>query len=309
MMRFLSKTLPFFLMLALPALAWPGTAKLAYTLAVYVDSHGEGMMQPGGVSCDGSSFWVADSGNRRLLNYSLQNKVASPTKEIIFADNPPKDALNDVYPVKIHQNSKGDLFVLDGKYRRILHLDSDGGFKNVVEAKGLPGKVPVIPKSFVIDKNDNLLILDIFSSRILLLDPQGKYFQQIAFPPTYGFFSDLAVNSKGDLFLLDSVKKAVLQKASGSETFSAMSEELIEYMNFPTSITTDAKGRIFLVDQYGSGIVILSQEGAYLGRQLGMGWNESFLYYPSDACITEENDFVIADRNNNRVQVYKLVEK
>lgn len=309
MLKFLFKTLPFILVLALPALAWSGPGKLAYTLAVYTDSQGKGMKQPAGVSCDGSSFWVADSGNRRLLHYSLQNKAAMPVQEIVFADNPQKEDLNDVYPIKMHQNSKGELFVLDGKYHRILHLDSQGKFKNVVEAKGLPGKATVIPKSFAIDKNDNLLILDIFSSRILLLDSQGKYLQQISFPPTYGFFFDLTVNANGDLLLLDSVKKAVLQKTSVSETFSAMSEDLTEYMNFPTSITTDAKGRIFLVDQYGSGIVILSQDGSYLGRQLGMGWDESFLYYPSDACITGENDFIIADRNNNRVQVYKLLEK
>lgn len=310
MLKCLSKTVPFLLVLLIPLVAWAaGATKLAFTQAVYADSQGGGLRYPEGVSCGADSFWVADSGNGRLHKYALQNGTAVAGKDVVFAEISQINSLDGVYPIRIHQNSKGELFVLDGKHHRLLRLDPEGQFKGVVEVKGVPGKATIIPKSFAIGQGDGILILDIFSKRILVLDPQGQFQQQIAFPPTDGFFSDLTVSPQGDLLLLDSVKKAVLRKDSKGETFSSMSDKLTEYMNFPVSIITDARGRIFLVDQYGSGIVILGQDGTYLGRQLGMGWAESFLYYPADACVTEQNDFIVADRNNSRVQVYKLLEK
>jgi len=61
------------------------------------------------------------------------------------------------------------------------------------------------------------------------------------------------------------------------------------------------------VDQNGGGVVVLGQDGSYRGRQLGMGWKEGLLYYPSQMCVSGGEIAVIADRENSRVQVFKLV--
>jgi DNA-binding beta-propeller fold protein YncE len=78
-------------------------------------------------------------------------------------------------------------------------------------------------------------------------------------------------------------------------------------LNFPTSITTDDRGTIYIVDENGSGIVILGQDGSFMGRQLSMGWNEGLLYYPSQISINEKGEVFIADRGNSRVQIFSLV--
>jgi len=57
----------------------------------------------------------------------------------------------------------------------------------------------------------------------------------------------------------------------------------------------------------GSGIIILGQDGSFLGRQLSMGWNEGLLYYPTQMCINEKGEVFIADRGNSRVQIFTLV--
>ena len=74
----------------------------------------------------------------------------------------------------------------------------------------------------------------------LVLNPEGKYQKQIPFPKDFGFFSNLSVD---------------------------------------TSITTDIRGTIYIVDGNGSGIVVLGKDGSFVGRQLSMGWNEGLFYY------------------------------
>jgi len=61
------------------------------------------------------------------------------------------------------------------------------------------------------------------------------------------------------------------------------------------------------VDENGGGVVIVGQDGAFLGRQLAMGWTEGLLYYPSQMCLTEKGAVFIADRGNSRVQFFSIV--
>ena len=62
-----------------------------------------------------------------------------------------------------------------------------------------------------------------------------------------------------------------------------------------------------MVDENGSGIVVLSQDGPVLGRLLTMGWTEGLLYYPTQMCMREKGDVFIADRENSRIQVFSVV--
>ncbi len=39
-----------------------------------------------------------------------------------------------------------------------------------------------------------------------------------------------------------------------------------------------------------------------------MGWKEGLLYYPSQLCINEKGEIFIADRNNNRIQIFTVVQ-
>jgi hypothetical protein len=76
-------------------------------------------------------------------------------------------------------------------------------------------------------------------------------------------------------------------------------------VSFPTYLTEES-GKLYLVDQNGSGIVLLGVDGTFVGRELEMGSVDGTLYYPSQMCVTAEGMAVIADRNNNRVQVFSV---
>jgi sugar lactone lactonase YvrE len=274
--------------------------RFRYTTAIYVDEKGASLRQPEGVACDDKgTLIVGDTVNNRLLRYSVEERAVKPVGEIRVAEL--------TNPIRIQMNSKGEIFALDGKQRRIARFDPKGVFKRYVTPEGGPPPATFIPRSFKIDRADSIFILDVFSGRVLVLDPQGKYQRHLEIPKDVGFISDLAVDFKGAIFLLDSMKATVWVAARDAQSFSPLTKSLREHLSFPTSLTVDGRGVLYLVDENGGGIVILGQDGSFLGRQLALGWNEGLLYYPSQMCLDEAGRVFIADRGNSRVQVFSIV--
>jgi hypothetical protein len=276
------------------------TVRLRYVQAVYSDDKNGGMKQPEGVACnDKNLLIVGDTENNRLLQYTYQDKSTKGGKEIKVPQLS--------FPIRIQMNSKGEIFALDGKQRRIVHLSPGGEFKGYVTPEGIPSPSSFVPRSFKVDSKDNIYILDILGARVIVAGPDGKYQKHIGFPKDYGFFSDLQVDSKGNILLVDSVKNIVFSAGKDAKEFSPLTKSLKEYLSFPTAITTDGRGTIYLTDKNGAGVVILGADGSFLGRQLVMGWNEGQLYYPSQMCVTEKGEAFIADQGNSRVQVFTII--
>lgn len=257
------------------------------------------LKNPEGVACAASTLIVGDTGNGRLLRYTVENRAVRPAGEI--------RAPELTYPIRVQLNSKGDIFALDGKQRRIARFAAGGQFTGYVNPEGVPSSTTVIPRSFKIDRDDNIYVLDIFSARVLVLGPDGKFQRQLGFPKEYGFISDLAVDFKGTIFLLDSVQAMIFVAAKDAKTFMPLTQGLREHLSFPTSLTTDSRGGLYAVDENGAGVVLLGQDGSFLGRQLAMGWKEGFLYYPSQMCVNQRDEAFIADRGNSRVQAFAIV--
>jgi sugar lactone lactonase YvrE len=276
--------------------------KVRHITSIYFDERGVGLKQPEGVICnDKSLLIVADTGNGRLLRYNFLDRTVSSKIAVIKAPQL-------VYPVKAKLNSRGEIFVLDRKLRRIVRLTPEGVFKNYLDLKGSSSAAGFVPRSFHIDRNDNIYVLDVFSGRIVVLSPEGKHRKEMKVPQNKGFFSDLTVDFKDNVLLIDSVKAIVFSAAKDSATFSPLSKSLKQYLRFPTDITTDKRGRIYLVDRNGGKIIILGQEGSYLGRLSGLGWKEGLLDYPSQVCINSKGEIFIADTKNNRIQIFSLIE-
>ena len=266
---------------------------------IYVDGKGAGIRQPEGVACRGNALVVADTGNGRILRYTIAGDTWTPAGEITLPQLPS--------PIRVDMNSKGEIFALDGASRKIARISPSGDFLGYVVPSG-EVQGAVVPRSLSLDGQDNPYLLDVFSARVLVLDPSGKIQREIPFPKGYGFLSDLAVDAGGNVYLLDSVLKRVYKASKNSAEAVPLTGSLQEEAYFPTSIATDRQGTIFLVDQNGSGVVILGPDGAFRGRRLSMGWKEGFLRYPAQMCITENGAAFIADRGNNRVDGFLITE-
>jgi hypothetical protein len=73
--------------------------KLKLMAPIYVDGKGAGIRQPEGVSCRGDGLVVADTGNGRLLRYTIAGEKWTPGGEIVLPQVPS--------PIRVDVNSKG----------------------------------------------------------------------------------------------------------------------------------------------------------------------------------------------------------
>jgi len=275
--------------------------KLRFLTTVTTDEKEGQLNTPEGVACnDKSILVVADTGNGRLLRYSFQDKSLKGGTEIKV----PQLAS----PVRIQINSKGHIYALDGKNHSIVHLNPEGAFAGIIEPQGVTAPANFVTKSFKIDTNDNIYLLDIAGERVLMLDPAGKLLNQVPFPKNYGFCTDLAVTLGGDILLLDSVNSVIYTAKKEKPAFVPLTKSMRDYMNFATYISTSSSGgEIFLLDQDGGAIVLVGPDGTFQGRRLSLGWKAGLLYYPTQMCMNKNGDVFIADRNNSRVQIFENV--
>ena len=289
------------LLLALGAAHAAEGVKLRPLPAIYADDRGSGLKQPEGLAFDGKSLLaVADTGNRRLLKYTIAGDQATAAGEIRLNEIP--------YPIRVRFGPGGELFALDGKSRRIARISPAGEFKGYVEPSGDVQAGPLMPRSFAIDRAGDLYVLDVFRARVLVLDPSGGTARTIAYPGKRGFLSDLAVDERGTVFAVDSVGRRVFVAGKPDAVLVPLTPDMRADLAFPTAIAVDGQGRIFLADQNGDGIVILGRDGSFRGRQAGTGWKEGSLRYPSGLCAGPAGTIFVADRENGRVQMFAVSE-
>jgi len=276
------------------------TARLRHMTSVYVDDQGGGLQRPEGVACDSAGLVViGDTGNDRLLRYTYQDKTVSGGSEIRI---PELSA-----PTWIQLSSKGEIYVLDGKQRRIVRLGPGGDFKGVLSFEGAPPPTTIVPKSFKIDSAEQVYVLDVFSARILVLNAEGQFQRAMPLPGDVGFISDVAIDFSGTVFLLDSIKRRIYAAEKDAESFTPLGRDLTESLTSAPAYMTTSRGILFVVEGIGSSIVTLGRDGTFLTRQLAMGWTEGMLNHPSQLCINERDEVFIADRDNSRVQVFSLI--
>jgi NHL repeat len=184
-----------------------------------------------------------------------------------------------------------------------VRVAPDGKSGAVVAFKG-SGLAAVNPGSFKLDAQDNFYVLDLVSGKVLVADADGNVMRQVALPRGGAVFTDVAIDVGGTVYAVDAVGATVWSAEKSSSEFKPLTKSMKDRMNFPTYLTA-SRGRLLLVDQNGNGVVVLGSDGSYQGRQLSIGWSEGLVYYPGQLCINEKGDAFLADRYNNRVQVFR----
>lgn len=269
--------------------------RFKYGRSLYADDKGVGMKRPEGVACSKDRLAVADTGNGRLLLYTIVDGEPRNGKQVQLTQV--------MYPVRLALSSKGDLYVIDGRQRKVARVNAEGAFQQYVEITGLPVEGMVVPAGISIDSKDSLHLFDLAGSRVLIFGDDGKYQQQILLPKGYGFISDLTVDARGTVFLLDSVNAVVYSNAKDPAVFAEVTGQLKDDMKFPTNIAAGENGVLYITDQNGGGVVAVRPDGT-TKRLFSLGWKEGTLRYPAQLCLDSGGDLFVADRENSRVQEF-----
>jgi hypothetical protein len=283
-------------LLAIPAPARP--AGLKHEVSIYIDEKEEPLRLPEGVACgDKGVIVVADTGNGRLLTYAWRDGKLTGGAPIKLAEV--------THPVRVQVDSKGNVLVLDRRSRRIVRVDTAGRFAGAVEWRGAANATTIVPSAFKLDASDNLYVLDVTGRRVIVSDPGGKVSRDLPLPRGDSEFTDLWVDGGGRILAVDAVGSRLWVAEAGAKDFKPLGASLKDRVSFPIYLT-GAEGKLYLVDQNGNGIALLNGDGGFLGRELDMGWLDGKVYYPAQMCVSTEGHALVADRANNRVQVFSV---
>jgi DNA-binding beta-propeller fold protein YncE len=268
---------------------------LKFSAVGYVDGKGVALRGPEGIACtdDGKAI-VADTGNGRLLKFTFRDGELTPETEIKVPQLG--------YPVRVQLDSKGNPLVLDRRSAKIARLDAKGAFAGYVDVKD--GSADVRPVAFKVDAADGIYVLDGAGRSVLVADAAGKVSRRLKLPDGRGVFTDVAVDANGTVYTVDEVAAQVWSAGKGDAEFKPFTKSLKEFMSFPGYLATTSRGVMVIVDQNGGGLVMIGSDGSYQGRQLSLGVAIGLLNYPAQVCFTKAGDAFVADRSNNRVQVF-----
>jgi len=279
-----------------PAASWAQTTPFVFDRAVLKDEKEVALKTPEGVACDDSgNLVVADSGNGRLVLYRYVGGTMSEGKELRPA--------GVTLPRRLQLDSKGNLLVLDGKARKVLKVDLKGAAIGAYDLKPGATALQALPVAFKLDAADNVHVVDAVGARVVVFDPAGKISREVPLPKGTSAITDVHVDAAGTIYVVDGSQAAIWSADKTATAFKPFTQGMKDKMNFPVYMT-GGRGRFFLVDQNGNGIVVLGADGAFQGRQLAIGWGDGYLYYPAQLCINGAGTAFIADRSNNRVQVF-----
>jgi len=273
--------------------------KLRLTAVLYADEKGVPLNVPQGVGCGGgATFVVADSGGGRVLRFEVSGPLVQTKGEV---------AVREIaYPIRADLDAKGNLTVLDGKSRRIGRVRPDGQFDAWIDVPPADGSDTAVPRSFALEPSGRLFVLDVAGRRVAVLAPGGALERSIAFSADARYPTDITLDAQGTVYMVDAVRRMVFLARADDKEFAPFSKSLTEDLDFPTAITTDRRGHFFIADQNGGGIVVLGPDGSFRGRQLAYGWKDGYLRYPSGLCTNGQGVLIVADRENQRVQVFSV---
>jgi len=274
-------------------------ARLTHQRTIYADAADVALRSPEGVACDDrGAVIVADTGNARLLTFTWKDGALGGGTQVKLAQLP--------YPVRVQIDSKGFVLALDRRARRIVRVDATGAFAGYLEPRG-PSSTPMTPAAFKIDAEDNAYVLDVVAGKVLVIAPgEGRVTREVALPKGATGITDVATDSSGKIYVVDAVTAVVFAADPKAAAFQPLSKSLKEMIAFPTYLTSDNRGKLYLVDQNGNAVVRLGVDGSFQGRELAMGWNDGTVYYPAQLCINAGGDVFLADRNNHRVQIFAM---
>jgi sugar lactone lactonase YvrE len=281
----------------------PGAALAAapigarYEKTIWVDAAEKPMHAPEGVACDDKgALVIADTGNGRLLTYKWKDGVLTGGQEVKLGQL--------TYPFRVQIDSKGFVLALDRRSKKIVKIDEKRGFGGFVEPKGAPAAIT--PLAFRVGPGDDLYVLDVVAAKVTVLGADGAFKRELPLPAGATGVTDVAVDQSGRVYVVDAVTATVFSADKDGKAFKPISAGLKESISFPTYIAPDNRGKIYLVDQNGHAVVRLGIDGSFQGRELQGGWVDGALHYPAQLCVDSADDLFIADRENNRVQIFTL---
>ncbi|MDH5298138.1 MAG: hypothetical protein OEV91_03895 [Desulfobulbaceae bacterium] len=251
------------------------------------------MRMPLSLYVDGSKerYYVADSGNNRLLSFDREGKLV----HTFTADNDLKA------PSDMTRTEAGDLWVVE-KGRSTLTLISLKDKQTVQHTVKDQGRL-VFPDRLEYN-NNKLYLLDKASGNILLLDQDLSVRQRYVCPAEKGNtgFVDFKVQGE-EVWALEQRSNTIYRFRPDGGVAGRISLE--NKVHFPISLAVGTDELVYILDRLDAAVAVFDREGRFKYSFLGAGQAQGQLYYPAEVLFDPWGQLCVVDEGNGRVEVFR----
>lgn len=301
-----------------------------------VEGSYDGLNDPKDIFADENGYYIADTGNNRVL---VTDKSFKVVKELAEADG-----VSFSSPTGVSTDSVGDIYVADTGNSRVVHFSKDGEYI----------------ESFVKPESDLLYDVEVFSPAKVEFDPisnllyviQGKQFMTIDAANKFkGYIGDnrlsfdlwnyifnkfatekqkmqtqkrepeaytnFCMSTNGKLYavgLNDSQRISIINTVgnniypSGDYGETLYESDGTKVTPIFSDIAVNSKGIIFVAEENTSCIYQYDQNGNLVGVFGGKGSGASSFNVISSIAINDKDEFVALDSALGRIQVFTATE-
>ncbi|MFZ5640509.1 MAG: 6-bladed beta-propeller [Bacillota bacterium] len=279
----------------------PG-AKYRYLFSIYDP---ENLRRPLGVTV---SPWgdvlIADSVNHRIAVFDRNGGFKKTL------GGPGSGAGQFNYPSGVAVSGK-KIYVADFYNQRVQVIDFDGKQLSVIPSARDRQKVgpSVMPVTVTTDRSGNLYVSDLSLQRILVFNDAGKFIRSFgragSNPGELSYVNGIAVDDDGDgrIYLSNSNNGRVDEYTMDGRFVKTISGSRV--LTNPKGITFDRDNhRVYVADTFAHQIFGIGTDGNVFENIGKRGIDSGGFNFPTAVATDDEGRLYIADRENNRVEVY-----
>ncbi|RJQ54660.1 MAG: hypothetical protein C4521_03955 [Actinobacteria bacterium] len=292
-------------MLTRPPQLQAGAKDRNFLFSIY-GFQGDLLRRPTGVTVDGKgNIHVADTGKKRIVIFDSEGKFITTYGEM------GQKALELWNPLSVAVAPDGRSYVLDKSKKKIVMYDALHRPVKSVTFEDDPLSVRVANQLLFVTTASGVLIGDLDGNLLTGYISRGKKPGQFDLP------GSVAVSKDGTLYVADSMNyrvQAITTKGKPKWVYGKPlpAKTAIMYrgsdrkFGMPASIAIDDNDRLYVVDGLNSEIVVLDgNTGEFVEKMGDQGHGDGQFYYP-DGIAYADGRLVIADKFNDRVQVFTI---
>lgn len=282
-----------------------GQRTKGYLFSVY-GFGGDLLRRPSSVGlASNGDIYVADTGKRRVVVFDRDG-----TFKETFGGEPGQKANQIWEPIDVAVGQDGRAYVLDKGLKKIVIYDVTRAPQKEIVFEPTPLSVTI--------KGDRLYVTT--ESGVMVGDLDGRlvtgYVHLGQGPGQFDKPGAVAVSEDGTMYIADSFNYRVQALSKRGRALWQYGTPLprdnaIQYrgasrkFGLPASIALGDDRRLYVVDGTNSEIVVLASDGSYEERIGEVGHDDGLFYYP-DGIDYRAGRLVVADKFNDRVQVFAL---
>jgi sugar lactone lactonase YvrE len=286
---------------------------------------------PVGIDVDsaGNMLIVEQLGLRMIKTDAAGNQlwtVGGPTSDVFGLNGPQSNP--SFAP-------DGLIYVSDPDNNRVLVFDSSDGSQIVAFGNGGQGnwefQGPMGIDTRVVGDHYETFIADAWNHRIQVYDNNG-YKTTIGWTGVSGFDDrhfngprDVAVTADGIVYVADSDNQRIMKCTTedgyayacsvffGVTSESRLNGDYFVHLNQPISVDVDVDGKVYVADEWGNRVQVISPDGEYLttigmliGPELFEPWDTGTgeMNNPRGVAIDANGNVLVVDQFNHRIQKF-----